>query len=736
MSAHLPARLPSRLDAARAAGVTIACVALAADAALGVPSVTAGASVTVASPALTADAALVAPSVLTGTSVTVTVPALAADAGLGVPEILIGTVVIVEAPSLAADAALGTPVVAAGTGVLLSPPSLSADAALGSPTVLATTGVAIEPPSLAADAALGVPTVVTTNVVTVACVELAADAALGVPAITLGSSASVAGAALAADPALGVPQIRLGRTVACVALSADAGMGYPTQVGAWALFRIDMAFGGIDLTDLTLKGMSLNERMGAPDTLEFKFADFDQLLEMALLDELQDIRVSDATGPLFRGQVTVPSVETIHYSDGKVARTYSLRCESYERLIPKTAVSVAPAGYYSTNPDGTTENVLRFTTAGGTVASAVRAAMVAWWTGRPALDLDSCLFDTHGAQPIPIDNTTLGQDLDALASLFSDPTLMYWIDGRLRFHWVAGSDTTNLEPAPCEVSSVAFGPSTVMSTKMLVEWDAQNRLRGAYVSGATPWASGWVGNTDAPGGYAPDAFISSERAKTAEERDAFAARFFANDARVGVRITFTLPPRSAVTPAGYDGWHKGQYLYVSDPGSGLVRYGCVVQEVRRRFISMDTDGPLFEYDITAGDSPRRSLSSESKNPEWMQKPAAVIGTKYVVTVDQVSPDPDQPPTVVRAQLANADGVRIATQGIAVTWHLAINGTTVADPTDTTAAYYLAAMSADPLSGVPVATTGADGVAYCEIHCGDAWTSTDRVSVEAETVDPT
>ena len=571
----------------------------------------------------------------------------------------------------------------------------------------------------------------------IAAVTLVASPALGTPAVSTVAGISIIADTLAAAPALGVPTVDVASvTLSPPSLSAASAMGYPPFVGAYGsaggLLRVDMQYGSVDLTPY-ITGMTITERMGSPDTLSLQLADLDSAISLTVIATLADIRVRLGTDYLFQGQITVPTTETINWQDSDgtwvAARNIDITAESYERLIPDALVSIAANGIGRIMPDGSYSNTLGYHIGFGyTDREQVGALFGSAWgwaqfAARPAIDVDTCVHKTgttHVWWEYPVDNSTLGADFDALAAEASPPTLVHWLDARMRFHWADGADPTQLEAAPWDLSAVGFvgtfpNFTTLMTTRMKITTDAQNVRGQALVQGALPWASGVVSS----GLMAPDVSISSGKAQTWEESQAFAARYFANDNRVGIQGTASIPD-------GYDGWHKGQWVHITDPGHGLAAQGYLIQEITARLLGGGS-GADFEYDITFGDAPRRSLAQESANPDI---PVETPAVRYHMRTDpeQSTPKPAAPVTII-AQLH--DGIaNVATAGIDLRWDLIIGaGIAEVDPTDPALAFYL-----DDATG----TTNEQGQALTVAHTGTAFNPAAGLActVEAVTEEPT
>lgn len=433
------------------------------------------------------------------------------------------------------------------------------------------------------------------------------------------------------------------------------------------------------------------------------------------------------TGTVYWESIGTPGTPTGTTDRGGLAgwvaaRTIDLQAEGYERLIPGALISVLDAGSGRDMPDGSYSNTGGYSIGWGhTDRDDVRGMFQDWWMG-PEIDIDACVNVTGSSNywwQYPIDNTQLGADLDALAAAASLPTVVHWLDHHIppRFHWVdgaAGPGSLGIEYAPFHISSVGFGSDHVMSMKMTISTDAQSLVRRTYAQAALPWASGIVWNPHAVGYFAPEAMISSAKAIKWADTLAFALRYFDNDSRVGVTGTATIPP-------GYDGWHKGQIVGIYDPGHDLTGQGFLIQGVGVRLITGGPE-PAFEYDVSFGDAPRRSLASESANPaiDVVQGPAV----RYAMRTDpeQSTPTPTVPVTIIASL---TDGInQLTTQDITLRWDLIISGTVVADSTDTSQAYYL-----EDATG----TTNEQGQALTVAHTGSAYDPAANLACTVEAV---
>jgi len=338
----------------------------------------------------------------------------------------------------------------------------------------------------------------------------------------------------------------------------------------------------------------------------------------------------------------------------------------------------------------------------------------------PIVDADTMVVETAanpGALFAPLDRVMLDAALAIVAEITGAADhLVQWLDAALRYHWTDGADPTKCDPAPFEINATGFIDGAVMPISISPTTEAGGIMGGAIVTGALPWVGGlYSGHAWAPWGQ-----ISSDRAITVAEGNTFAGRYLAD--------TF-LPAWSikATIPAGYDGWHKGQWAIVTDLASGLDHVGGLIQECVRRLISEVTDPPEFEYDLVIGTAPSRSLGRESAIPQQGFGSAgnSVTGIFYQVRTDEPNPTAAKPANLT-AQLYDFKGVALGTKGITGHWTVKINDVLVDDPTDDGNAFYLD--TAD-------AVTDETGRAFNVCHAGASAAVTDFVDVELETVQP-
>jgi hypothetical protein len=508
------------------------------------------------------------------------------------------------------------------------------------------------------------------------------------------------------------------------AIQAGGPLAVPGSVDALGLadagLLVEAALGAIPISG-KITGLTITERMGTPDTCSIQLTDIDASMDLATLTAgLCDLHIADATEHLFRGQITTPNVTSIM----GVARELSLEAEGYERLIPGCPVCFPPPEMFLEQPDGTIVNTYGYTTSGVSDKVNVKALFDSWWNGAwgfsaPIVDVDAKVIETTsnpGALFAPLDRVMLDAALAIVAEITGAADhLVQWLDAALQYHWTDGADPTKCDPAPFEINAAGFIDGAVMPISISPTTEAGGIMGGAIVTGALPWVGGlYSGHAWAPWGQ-----INSDRAITVAEGTAFAARYMAD--------TFN-PAWStkATIPAGYDGWHKGQWAIVTDLASGLDHVGGLIQECVRRLLSEATDPPEFEYDLVIGTAPSRSLGRETAIPQQGWPPGTTItSTSYTVTTDDPNPTLAKPANI-KAQLCDFKGAPLGTKGISGVWNLNINGTRVADPTDTANAFYL-----DTASG----TTDETGRVFNILHVGASATSVDYADPFFETVQP-
>lgn len=494
----------------------------------------------------------------------------------------------------------------------------------------------------------------------------------------------------------------------------------PLNIASFGLL-IDADLGTIPLSGI-ITSMTITERMGAADTVSIALTDVAGDLDILTLTGLGyhsglcDFHIADVSEHLFRGQITTITVATT----GGEQRDITISGEGYERLIAGCPVAFPPPDIFLVQPDGTVVNTYAYTTGGGTDKENVKGLFEMWWHPwiGPLVDYETMVVATTsnpGGLFAPVDRVMMDAALAIVAEITGAADhLISWLDAALQFHWTDGTDPTKLAPAPYEIDADGFGSGVVMPMSISITTEGGGIPGGVIMTGGLPWGSEVLNLHP----WAPWVAISSDRSQTPEYAAAFIAKYQAN-------TYFTKISGKATIPAGYDGWHKGQWVIVTDLANGLDHYGCLLQGVTRRLLSSITEPPEFEYDLDFGDAPHRSLGRETAIPA-QALPPTVEATKYEVTNDDPNPTVDKAQNL-KAQLCDFKGAPLSTKGITGVWHLDINTVRVTDPTDDTQLFWL-----DTDSG----TTDETGRVFNVLHVGAAATfPPDRADPYFETVQP-
>lgn len=253
--------------------------------------------------------------------------------------------------------------------------------------------------------------------------------------------------------------------------------------------------------------------------------------------------------------------------------------------------------------------------------------------------------------------------------------------------------------APYDISDTPDGVTSILALSLDFTVDQQQRADGAYVRGATGFTmdvfpaapgadppyttgmaheggTGWVGS---PGGIWGEVYVDAPAAVDSEQRDAFGMAKLAAS---------TIPSVSGtVVVVGYDGWHKGQAICVTD-----ADYGFDARWFLIRAVSMSQHDPLAlanEYTLTLGDTLSASLGYALREQRLREQrdPTFAPAMQFVAYMSDLQPAPGDTLTV-RMQLASASGTQKKVKGVRARWSLIINGEWAADPFDASGLFWL------------------------------------------------
>jgi hypothetical protein len=295
--------------------------------------------------------------------------------------------------------------------------------------------------------------------------------------------------------------------------------------------------------------------------------------------------------------------------------------------------------------------------------------------------------------------------------------------------------------APLEISDDPDGVTSILATDLSFRIDHRPRTNGVYVRGATGFVldvleappdwpvpyqigethiggTGWGGG-GAPGGIWGEEYLDAPAAVSMEQRDAFANAYLASRAVPSWTGT--------VTVVGVDGWHKGQAIALTDADYGFDHKWFLIRGVS--MTQKDHLSTANEYVLTLGDVLSPSLGWALREQRLKEQRKEVDpGAKFVVYHGDLlldPADPDNSTSKVEGQFATASGTARKVAGVGATWHLWINGVSVALH-DTGLAYYLSDE-----------TTPTDqlGKVYAILHAGASATAADAADISIDVVLP-
>lgn len=295
--------------------------------------------------------------------------------------------------------------------------------------------------------------------------------------------------------------------------------------------------------------------------------------------------------------------------------------------------------------------------------------------------------------------------------------------------------------APYEISDQPDWVTSILPLSSSFQIDHSQRAGGAYVRGATGFVldvlpappdwpipyqiagveiggTGWVGSWG--GSIWGEEYVDAPAAVSMEQRDAFGNAFLASRDIPAWTGTVTVG-------GGFDGWHKGQAITVTDADYGFDHKWFLI-----RGVSMSQKDPFSianEYILTLGDVLSPSLGWALREQRLKEQRKEVDpGQKFVVYHGDLlldPTDPDNSTSKVEGQFATASGTARKVKGVGATWRLWINGVSSALH-DTDLAYYLSDEST---------TTDEPGKVYAILHAGASATASDAADISIDVVLP-
>ena len=465
------------------------------------------------------------------------------------------------------------------------------------------------------------------------------------------------------------------------------------------------------------------------------------------------------------------------------AMTYTLEASGWAFLLPKRLVG-APNGtgwYYGDT--ATVEALI----AEGQLPEAECIDGTARWYLTPTPGGVQSLFGQYWTYPKPVDTTTYvtavlpaeatgdamnfsGTDMEGVLNDLAaagSASAMWWManDGGgyngLALHFGImvipddGDDGEDLGAglpsvdtptvlAPYDISDDPDWEASILANSMSFRVDHTQRASSCYVRGATGFVldmmlnpnepvgysiggvmvggTGWVGAMD--GGIWGAEYVDAPAAVSEEQRDAYGNAFLASREIPGWTGT--------VTVVGYDGWHIGQAIKVTD-----ADYGFDAKWFLIRGVSMTQKDPWSianEYTLTLGDvlSPSLGWALRARRLEEERKEVDP-GQKFVVWHGDLLLDVGGT-SKIEGQFATASGTARKVAGVGARWNLYLKsndipvpgGNPVEDPHDTANAYYLSDETT---------TTDEFGKVYAILHAGASATAADAADISIDVILP-
>jgi hypothetical protein len=411
------------------------------------------------------------------------------------------------------------------------------------------------------------------------------------------------------------------------------------------------------------------------------------------------------------------------------AMRYRLTASGWEFLAAKRLVGVPEGVVWELDGEGAPVVPIDGAAFAAPTAAGVRALWTSYWGYLSQIDLTTYVTDVLGPGEASYGMGWSGSDLDGatsdLAAMGSAAAVWYLandapaegsaIAPHLALHFGnivlpdpgdTGDDLlmgfpmadapTNL--APYNISDTPDWTTSILAVSLSFVADFSQRSSGVYVRGATGFVAtrlpdspggtpqGWEISTGGTGWGAGsvsgdtwgEEYLDAPGATSVRHRDAFAAAYL--ESRSTPAWTGT------IVVSGYDGWHKGQAIAVTDADYGFVARWFLIRAVS--MVQKDPFAEANEYTLTLGDVLSPSLGYALRAQRLREQRKAIDPvTQFVPWVGDLLLDAGGTAPVVM-QAATASGKAQPVAGLGARWHLWINGVLAADPFDTSGLFWL------------------------------------------------
>jgi hypothetical protein len=524
---------------------------------------------------------------------------------------------------------------------------------------------------------------------------------------------------------------RVGRTGLTIEI-----MGRDVVAAAeWKSFRYTEQIGQPDTLSVDVLGFTTDPGITAPVVYAFTYLN-NYFWTIA--------RLGDAV--LFSGLIrpitmTKPAVGAIRYS---------LKADGWQFLMPRRLVGVPNGDGWIITEDGDPDRiptpVVTDTSAYGYPTPVHVARLMAHYWNSP-WPIDVTTFVTPILEGAPSERIAWsGSDLEGTVSDLAaagNAAALWWfandspnlgsiVSPHLALHWglvvvPAEGDPPPANAAPYAISDTPDWVTSILAVSLEFSPDNTPRVDAVYVRGATGYTmdvvdgvptgvvneggTGWVGST---GGIWGEEYVDAPAAISAGQRNAFG--------------NATLASRSAPTWTGtivvngYDGWHKGQVVSVTDADYGFDARWFLIRAVTMS--QKDPQSLANEYTLTVGDSLSPSLGSALRSRRLKEQRQEIApATKFVPYVGDLQLDSGGS-CPVTMQLATDAGAARQIAGVGARWHLLVNGVDLADPLSAAELYWLTS---------PTLITNEVGQVTATLHASLSATAADAANPWAEVV---